>query len=181
MKSRKRHTPWPAILTIMAIIFSFSGTALAVDDGARAYWKGRDGTNVFSIQYLNLDMQASDTQQFDPASFIYPNADTEADVFIASWARHMTLFNRASSFSVNVVGGSADVDVDTSLVPPGFLPPGVSPGDSLGQSASGYGDPTMQLDVNLFGTPPLKSSVDLLNYPVVWPYCLAIQIPFRHV
>ena len=176
MNSRNRHARWPAILTIMAIIFSLSGTALAVDDGARAYWKGRDGTNVFSMQYLNLDMQASDTQQFDPASFIYPNADTEANVFIASWARHMTLFNRASSFSVNVVGGSADVDVDTSLVPPGFLPPGVSPGDSLGQSASGYGDPTMQLDVNLFGTPPLKSSVDLLNYEPTSTLDLAVML-----
>ena len=53
-------------------------------------------------------------QQFDPALFIYPNADTEANVFIASWARHMTLGKRPSVFSVNLAGGNVDVDVDTS-------------------------------------------------------------------
>jgi hypothetical protein len=208
MKPRNTHTRLLAILITMAIISSFSGTALAVDDGARAYWKGRDGTNVVSVQYLNLDMQASDTQQFDPAHFIYPNADAEADIFIASWARHMTLFNRPSSLSGNIVGGSVDVDVNTGVVPPQFLPTGAASTSAFTQSASGYGDPSLQLDVNLFGTPPLKSNVDLLNYeptstldlavmsavpigsydddklvnkPVVWPYSLAIQIPFRHV
>jgi len=176
MKSRNRHTRLPAILTTVAIILSFSGTALAVDDGARAYWKGRDGTNVVSVQYLNLDMQASDTQQFDPAHFIYPNADAEADVFIASWARHMTLFNRASSFAVNLVGGSVDVDVNTGVVPPQFLPTGVASTSAFTQSASGYGDPTMQLDVNLFGTPPLKSGVDLLNYEPTSTLDLAVML-----
>ena len=176
MKSRNRHTRLPAILTTVAIILSFSGTALAVDDGARAYWKGRDGTNVVSVQYLNLDMQASDTQQFDPAHFIYPNADAEADVFIASWARHMTLFNRASSFAVNLVGGSVDVDVNTGVVPPQFLPTGVASTSAFTQSASGYGDPTIQLDVNLFGTPPLKSGVDLLNYEPTSTLDLAVML-----
>jgi hypothetical protein len=73
-----------------------------------AYWKGRDGTNVFSFQYLNLNAQASGAQQFDPAHFIYPNADTGANVMIANYARHFTLFNRASSFAVNLIGGSVD-------------------------------------------------------------------------
>ncbi len=34
----------------------------------------------------------------------------------------------------------------------------------MSQSASGYGDPSVQLDVNLFGTSQLKSTVDLVNY-----------------
>jgi len=164
MKPRNRHTHFLAILTTIAIVSTFSGTALAVDDGARAYWKARDGTNVFSMQYLNLDMQASDSQQFDPAHFIYPNADAAADVLIATWSRHMTLFNRASSFSGNIVGGSVDVDVNSGALPPQFLPSGIASTSAFTQSASGYGDPTIQLDVNLLGTPPLKSTVDLLNY-----------------
>ena len=136
MKSGNRHTRLWAFLATLAIILLFSGPALAVDDGARAYWKGRDGTNVLSFQYLNLNMQASGTQQFDPSQFIYPNSDTEANVMIANYARHFTLFNRASSLAVNIVGGSVDLDVNTNFVPPGFLPPGVTPGDSLRQSAT---------------------------------------------
>jgi hypothetical protein len=178
MKSGNRHNRLWAFLATLAIILLFSGPAIAVDDGARAYWKGRDGTNVVSFQYLNLNMQASGAQQFDPAHFIYPNADTEANVMIANYARHLTLFNRASSLAVNIVGGSVDLDVNTNLVPPGFLPPGVTPGDSLSQSASGYGDPSVQLDVNLFGTSQLKSTVDLVNYEPTWTIDAAVLLAF---
>ncbi|MFC1788733.1 transporter [Thermodesulfobacteriota bacterium] len=178
MKSGNRHNRLWAFLATLAIILLFSGPAIAVDDGARAYWKGRDGTNVLSFQYLNLNMQASGAQQFDPAHFIYPNADTEANVMIANYARHLTLFNRASSLAVNIVGGSVDLDVNTNLVPPGFLPPGVTPGDSLSQSASGYGDPSVQLDVNLFGTSQLKSTVDLVNYEPTWTIDAAVLLAF---
>ena len=178
MKTGNRQTRLPALFATIAIILTFNGTALAIDDGARAYWKGRDGTHVVSFQYLNLNMQASGAQQFDPGHFIYPNADTEANVMIANYARHFTLFNRASSFAVNVVGGNVDLDVDTSLVPPGFLPPGVTPGDAFSQSTSGYADPSVQLDVNLFGTSPLISTVDLVNYEPTWTLDAAVLLAF---
>jgi hypothetical protein len=176
MKLRNNLIGHLAGISAATVILSFGGPALAIDDGARAYWKLRDGTNVVSFQYLNLDMQASDTQQFDPSLYIYPNSDSDADIFIASYARHMTLFNRPSSLAVNLVGGSVDVDVNTSLAPPGFLPPGVTPGASFSQSASGFGDPTAQIDVNLFGTPPLVSTVDLLNYEPTWTVDTAVML-----
>jgi hypothetical protein len=141
---------------------------------ATVYWKGRDGTTVVSFQYLNLNMQASGAQQFDPAHFIYPNADTEANVMIASWARHMTLLNRPSSLAFNIAGGSADLDVSVPVT--GFFPPGVTPGSSFSQSSSGFADPTIQLDVNIFGTPPLKSGVDLLNYEPTWTFDAAVML-----
>lgn len=166
MKSRNKLTCILTEVLTSIIILTVSSSAFAIDDGARAYWKLRDGTDVVSFQYLNLNMQASDSQQFDPGQYIYPNSDTEANIFIASWARHMTLYNRPSSLAVNFVGGSVDLDVNSSLA--GFTPPGMAPGASFSQSASGYGDPTIQLDVNLFGTPPLKSNVDLLNYEPTW-------------
>lgn len=162
----------------LTISLSFFGTALAIDDGARAYWKGRDGTNVVSFQYLNLNMQASDTQQFDPSQFIYPNSDTEAHVMIATWARHMTLINRASSLTVNLIGGSVDLDADTSSMPSGFSPQGGTQGGSLHQSASGYADPTVQFDINLFGTSQLKSTVDLANYEPILTLDAAVLAAF---
>jgi hypothetical protein len=177
MKSENIQTRLLALFVTIAILVSFNGPAFAIDDGARAYWKGRDGTNVVSFQYLNLNMQASDTQQFDPAQYIYPNSEAEANIMIASWARHMTLFNRASSLSVNIVGGSVDLSVSAGL-PPQFLPPGVAPGSSFSQSASGYADPTMQLDVNLLGTSPLKSTVDLVNYEPTLTLDTAVMLAF---
>jgi hypothetical protein len=46
MKSFNRQTGLLAIFSTLVITLSFSETVLSVDDGARAYWKGRDGTNV---------------------------------------------------------------------------------------------------------------------------------------
>jgi len=153
-----------------------SGPVFATDDGPRAYWKARAGTQVFSFQFLNLNMQASGAQQFAPGLYLYPNSDTEANVMVASWATHFTLFKTPSSFAVNVAGGSVDAAVDTGAIPPGYLPPDVEPGGWISQSASGFGDPSMQLTMNLFGTPPLISSVDLLNYEPTWTLDAAVML-----
>lgn len=164
-------------IALAALSLFFANPAIAVDDGARAYWKARDGGHVVSTQYLFLDMQASGAQMFDPSHFILPNSDAEANLFLASYAYHFTMFGRRpSSVAVNLLGGSADVNVDTNLIPSQFLPSGVAPGASFSQSASGYGDPSVQLDVNLFGTPPLISTVDLVNYEPTWTLDAAVLL-----
>ncbi len=180
IKIGNKYTQMLIVFALVAVIVSFSGPALAVDDGARAYWKGRDGTNVVYTQYLRLDMDAEDTQEFDPSHYIYPNADAEGNIFIFSLARHFTLprLNRPSSFAVNIVAGNVDVDVNTNLVPPQYLPPGIEPGSSFSQSSTGFADPNIQLDVNLFGTPPLKSNVDLLNYEPTFTLDAAVLLAF---
>jgi len=178
MKSENRHTCWLAIFTTLAIILSFSGPVLAVDDGARAYWKGRSGTEVVSFQYLRWDIDASGSTQFAPGQYIYPNANTEASVFIASWVSHLTLFNRASTFSVSLAGGDVDVDVNTTTSPSQFLPPGAMANPSFRQSSSGFADPNVQFDINLFGTSRLKSTVDLLNYEPTLTIDAAVLLAF---
>ncbi len=176
MKTGNRRTRFLALIAFPVALSLIGGPANAQDDGARAYWKGRASTNVMSFQYLNMHLQASDAVQFDPSHFIYPNADTEADIFIANWSRHMTLLDRPSVLSVNLVGGSIDVDFDTTITPPEFLPPGVVPGVSLSQSASGYADPSVQLDMNLFGTPSLNATFDYLNYEPTWTLDAAVML-----
>jgi hypothetical protein len=175
MKTGNRHSGLLAFLVTLAIILLYSGPALAVDDGARAYWKGRAGTQGVSFQYLSLDLQASDSQQFAPGQYIYPNADAEASIFVANYVRHMTLFNRPSSFSLGISGGSVDVNANTK-VPPQLVPPGFLPGVAFSQSASGFADPSAQLVVNLFGTPPLKANFDLLDYEPTWTLDTAVML-----
>ena len=176
MKIVNCPTRFLALVAFALAVTLISGPANAQDDGARTYWKGRAGTNVMSVQYLNMNLQASDTLQFDPTHFIYPAADAEADIFVVSWARHMTLFNRPSVLSANIMGGSVDVEFDTLITPPEFLPPGVTPGFSFSQSASGYADPSVQLDVNLFGTPPINAIFDYLNYEPTWTLDAAFML-----
>jgi len=176
MKNANCPTRFLALVAVVIAIPLISGPVIAQDDGARSYWKGRAGTNVMSFQYLNMNLQASDALQFDPSHYIYPAADAEADIFVLSYARHMTLFNRPSILSANLLGGSVDVQFDTTLTPPEFLPPGVVPGTSFSQSASGYADPSVQLDVNLFGTPPINAIFDYLNYEPTWTLDAAFML-----
>ena len=173
MKTENRRARLLSFFVTLAIFLLFNGPALAVDDGARAYWKGRAGTHGVSFQYLRLDLQASDSQQFAPGQYIYPNADTEASIFVANYVRHMTLFNRASSLSFAVAGGSVDVDVNANA-PGQFVPPGLS--GAFSQSASGFADPSAQLVVNLFGTPPLKTNFDLIDYEPTWTLDAAVML-----
>ena len=171
MKTENSQTRRFTVAAIVAAIFSFCGPALALDDGARAYWKGRDGTHGVSFQYLRWDLDASGSLQFDPGNFIYPNADVSANLFIANYAHHFTLprLKRPASLSVAIAGGNVDVDADVN---------GLSPGGAFSQSSSGFADPNMQLVVNLFGTPPLKSGVDLLNYEPTWTLDAAVLLAF---
>jgi len=176
MKNANCPNLFLALVALAIAVPLISGPVIAQDDGARSYWKGRAGTDVMSFQYLNMNLQASDALQFDPSHYIYPAADAEADIFVLSYARHMTLFNRPSILSANLLGGSVDVEFDTTLTPPEFLPPGVVPGTSFSQSASGYADPSVQLDVNLFGTPPINAIFDYLNYEPTWTLDAAFML-----
>jgi len=170
MKTGNKYIGSVALLVTLAIILLYSGSALATDDGARAYWKGRQGTQGVSIQYLDLDLQASDSKQFAPGQYVYPGADVEATLFIASYARHLVLFDRQSALLFGVAGGSVDVTGSaTSSISP-------TPGIAYSESASGYADPFIQLDVNLFGTPPLKRNFDLLDYEPTWTIDVATML-----
>jgi len=166
MRLVNKQTKMRLFCAISAMFLS-SEIVFAVDDGARAYWKGREGSTVISFQYLNLDMQATESQQFDPGGYIYPNSDASANIVIASWARHMTVFNRPSSLAVNIAGGSVQADIGTSYI---------NTGAAFSQSSSGYADPTIQFDINLIGTPKLKSNVDLYNYEPTWTVDAAIML-----
>ena len=169
-------TRFLSLVVFVIAVPLISAPVIAQDDGARTYWKGRASTNVVSFQYLNMNMQATDTVQFDPSHYIYPSADAQADIFVANYARHMTLLGRPSILSFNVMGGSVDADISTSMTPPEFLPPGMVPGASFSQSASGYADPSVQLDVNLVGTPPINAIFDYLNYEPTWTLDAAVML-----
>ena len=168
MKKLNGCFPLLALLSAAAILFSFSAPARAQDDGARAYWKGRAGTHAFSFQYLPMFMDAEGSKAFAPGQYIYPNSKIDAHIVMASYFYHFTLpwVKRPSIIAVNVVGGSVGVDIDTTSSP-GFQPPNIMD-TSFSQSSAGFGDPTTQLTVNLFGTPPLKGNYDLLNYEPTW-------------
>ena len=163
IKTANTSTWIGSLFIVIFLTLLFSEESFAQDDGARSYWNTRAGTNIMSFQYLPISIGASDSDAFAPGQYIYPNSNINANVFIGSWAHHMTLLKRPSAFALNIVGGSVNADFNTN-VPPEMVPPEIGPGATFNQTSSGFADPNMQLVMNLFGTPRLKSGVDMLNY-----------------
>ena len=163
-----------AILTIFGFL-SFGGQAKAQDDGSRSYWNARAGTNIFSFQYLPLNMGTSGSKAFAPGQYIYPNSDISANIFMGTWAHHMTFLNKPSTFAINIAGGNIGVNFNAN-VPSEVLPPGILPGTTFIQSSSGFADPSIAFVTNLIGTPPLKSNVDLFNYEPSFSMDLALLL-----
>ena len=68
MRKPNGYSLFPVLFSTLVIILSSSGPALGTDDGARAYWKGRAGTQMFLFSYVRWDINAAETLQFDPAT-----------------------------------------------------------------------------------------------------------------
>ncbi len=131
------------------------GMALAQDDGARTSWKAMDGTNIIAFQYLPFDGDSFGSKVFDPVHYVYPESEMQANIFMLTYARHFTLFDRTAVFGASVLGGNLDVE--------SFGSP-LTGGVDFKQAAHGFGDPMAQLALNVFGAPAIRSFYDISKY-----------------
>jgi hypothetical protein len=147
-----------SIIRLIAVLSSaivFCGTAQALDDGARAYWKTMEDTNFLSFQYLQFNADASDTQMFDPSFGLYPNSETDMDLFVLAYGRQINLFGQSAMVSASILGG--DITSEIGLDPD-------DPSVRVRQTANGFGDTSLGLTVNLFGAPNIANFYDMTNY-----------------
>ena len=141
----------------MLLMLLTCGTAVAQDDGPRVNWKFMEDTNVVAFQYLPFDGDSANSSAFDPVHYIYPASQFQANVFLLTFARHFTLFNRTAVVGGSVLGGNVDIESVTN-------PFGIGPSVSFKQAAHGFGDPIAQLTVNLAGAPAIRSLYDVSKY-----------------
>jgi len=115
---------------------------------ARFYWKTLSGANAVPVIYNSI---SGNTNPFDPAHIVSPGANIDATLAIAGYARTFSLFDRAAMAAVLLPMGRIEGNVTTGL-------------GTVTQSARGFGDPMVELDVNLIGPPAQKNLVDVLRY-----------------
>jgi hypothetical protein len=114
----------------------------------RFYWKSLSGTNAVPVIYQSLSGNAN---PLDPAHVVSDNTHFEADVAIVSYAKLLPLLNRPAMLAVLVPTGRATARSTIA-------------GNTISQSASGYGDPMFEFDINLIGAKPIMNIPDLLRY-----------------
>lgn len=133
---------------LFALLLVLPAAALAAGDGARVYWKSLAGSNAITLWPMSLSSNAS---PFDPAFNVSPQVDFKATMAMLGIHKVLPLFNRSATISAFLPGGS--VEGEFSAGPFGTH-----------QSASGFGDPMLQLDVNLIGAPAMMNLADLVRY-----------------
>jgi hypothetical protein len=133
---------------LAAALVAVPAVAAAQGDGPRVYWKSLAGTSAVNFWAISA---SGNTNPFDEAHVVDPNASFDANVALLGYHKMLPLFGRSAMASLLLPVGNLGGQV--SGVP-----------FASEETASGYGDPMVQLDLNLAGAPAMTDLAQLLRY-----------------
>jgi hypothetical protein len=114
----------------------------------RFYWKTLSGANAVPLIVNSL---SGNTNPFDPSHQVSPGANVNATLALPGYARTFSLGGRSALVAVIAPMGRLSGDVTAG-------------GGTVSETARGFGDPMIELDVNIVGKPAQKNLVDVLRY-----------------
>jgi hypothetical protein len=114
----------------------------------RFYWKTLSGGSAVPVI---INSVSGNTNPFDPAHTVTPGANFDGTVAIAGYAQTFSLFDRAAMAAILLPMGRVSGEVTAA-------------GKTFNQSASGFGDPMLEFNVNLIGPKAQKNIPDILRY-----------------
>jgi hypothetical protein len=114
----------------------------------RFYWKTLSGASAVPLIYESI---SGNTNPFDPSHMVTPGANFEGTMALAGYARTFTLFDRSAMAAVLLPMGRLSGDVTVA-------------GNAASQSVSGFGDPTVEFNLNLVGPKAQKTIPDALRF-----------------
>jgi hypothetical protein len=132
----------------LAIIGVLGLTEAQAQMPARFYLKPLSGTNAVPVIFNSI---SGNTNPFDPAHTVTPGADFDATMALAGYAHFFSMFDRAAMAAVILPMGRISGDVNVA-------------GRTVSQSASGFGDPMLEFNINLIGPAAQKNIPDTLRY-----------------
>ncbi len=138
-------------LTAVLTILCFIGLQLFVHgqgDGARMYLKGMVGTNVLPVV---CNSTGSNANPLDPAHTVEAGSKFLSTMATPMYGRMFSLFNRAAIVMVILPLGRIAGEVNVS-------------GKTSSSTGFGFGDPTVQLDLNIIGPKAIKDIPAMLRY-----------------
>jgi len=135
-------------LSVFTLILVLPAFIFAQGDGPRFYWKGLAGMNAVPVISSS---KSGNSNPSDPSHTVNPGSEFTATLAMPGYARIFTLFNRSATASVIVPVGriSGTVNVD---------------GLDVSQTARGFGDPMLQLGINIIGPKAIKNIPDMIRY-----------------
>jgi len=135
----------PALVLAMGALVASPASAQVP---ARFYWKTLSGGNAVP---LIINSISGNTNPFDPANIVTPGGNFDATMAIAGYAHTFSLFDRSAMAAILVPMGRVSGDVTVA-------------GRTFNQSASGFGDPMFELNINVLGPKAQKNIPDAMRY-----------------
>ena len=146
--SRRRVARLPLALASVVALGALGPAGASAQVPPRFYWKTLSGANAVPLIVNSL---SGNTNPFDPSHLVTPGANVDATLALVGYARTFTLGGRSALLAVIEPMGRISGEVTTG-------------GKTVSETARGFGDPTVELDVNLIGRPAQKNLVDALRY-----------------
>jgi hypothetical protein len=115
---------------------------------ARFYLKSLSGANAVPVIYKSM---SGNTNPFDPASFVTPNANFDATMTMVGYAKSLPVMDRAAMVAFILPMGRISGEVNAG-------------GITASQSTKGFGDPMAEFDINLIGPPAQKDIPAAMRY-----------------
>ena len=137
----------PFAMALLAAVALWPSPA-AAQVPARFYWKNLSGGNGVPVIFNSI---SGNSNPFDPAHIVAPDAEFDATMALVGYAHTFELFDRAAMGAILVPMGRVSAT-------------GTVAGRTANQSASGFGDPTLEFTINLIGPPAQKDLADPLRY-----------------
>jgi hypothetical protein len=138
---------WLVVATMLAMGALCPPEAPAQVPG-RFYWKTLSDANAVPVIFNSV---SGNTNPFDPSHTVTPGASFDATMAIAGYARTFSLFDRAAMAAVLLPMGRISGEATVA-------------GRTFNQSASGFGDPMIEFNINVLGPPAQKNIPDVLRY-----------------
>lgn len=138
----------PRRLAFAAAFVVFPTAVVAQGDGPRTYWKSLAGASALNFWAIDA---SGNTSPFDEALVLDPAASFEANMALLGYHRTLALLGRSATASLLLPVGNLAGEISGVPI-------------SQAESASGYGDPLLQLDVNLVGAPAMTDLPSLVRY-----------------
>jgi hypothetical protein len=115
---------------------------------ARFYWKSLSGGNGMPLIFESL---SGNSNPFDPAHTVTSGANFDATMALAGYAHTFTLLDHSAMAALILPMGRISGEVSAA-------------GKTSTQSTKGFGDPMLELDVNILGPKGQKGIPDTLRY-----------------
>lgn len=142
-------THWPRrVAALLTVVGALCATAAQAQTPGRFYLRGLSDANAVPVIVNSI---SGNTNPFDPAHTVTPGANFDATVALVGYAHTFSLLDRSAIAAIIVPMGRVSGDVTVN-------------GRTFNQSASGFGDPMLEFNINLIGPKAQKSIPDALRY-----------------